>query len=147
MRRVDPLLITRRMEWQCPGMTHSFMHGTNHCWCTTKGWQLLAELKDGSLEWRTLADLKELHPIEVAKYAVNNKLVSEPVFAWWVLHVLKKCERIIKKVQKQYWKCTHKFGIELPPPKDPCTRLTGLKGPISGGKVMKRSCEMSLHLR
>jgi Reverse transcriptase (RNA-dependent DNA polymerase) len=50
----------------------------------------------------------------VAEYAVNNKIASEPAFAWWVSHVLKKRDRIIKTVKKRYWKRTHKYGIELP---------------------------------
>jgi hypothetical protein len=85
--------------------------GTNKLRRTTKGWQLLAEWRDGSLD---LADLKESYPVQVAEYAVNNKIASKPAFAWWVPHVLKKCDRIIKKVQKHYWKKTHKYGIKLP---------------------------------
>ena len=50
----------------------------------------------------------------MAEYAVNNKIASEPAFAWWVSHVLKKRDRIIKTVKKRYWKRTHKYGIELP---------------------------------
>ena len=80
----------------------------------TKGWLFLVEWKDGSLDWVRLADLKESYPIRVAEYAVNNKIASEPAFAWWVPYVLKKRDRVIKKVQKRYQKRTHKFGIELP---------------------------------
>ena len=50
----------------------------------------------------------------MAEYAVNNKVASEPAFAWWVPHTLKHHDRIIKKVKAWYWKRTHKFGIELP---------------------------------
>jgi hypothetical protein len=39
---------------------------------------------------------------------------SEATFAWWVPHVLWKRDHIIKKVNKRYWKRTHKYGIELP---------------------------------
>jgi hypothetical protein len=31
-----------------------------------------------------------------------------------VLHILRKRERIIQKVRTWYWKCTHKYGVELP---------------------------------
>jgi hypothetical protein len=88
--------------------------GTNKLRRTTKGWQLLTEWKDGTSDWLPLADLKESYPVQVAEYAVNNKIATEPAFAWWVPHVLKKRDRIIKTVKKRYWKRTHKFGIELP---------------------------------
>ena len=88
--------------------------GTNKLRRTTKGWQLLTEWKDGTSDWLPLADLKESYPVQVAEYAVNNKIATEPAFAWWVPHVLKKRDRIIKTVKKRYWKRTHKYGIELP---------------------------------
>ena len=55
---------------------------------TTKGWQLLVEWKDGTSSWVKLKDLKESNPVEVAEYAVANRLVEEPAFKWWVPHVL-----------------------------------------------------------
>jgi hypothetical protein len=61
-----------------------------------------------------LADLKESYPVQVAEDAVNNKIVSEPAFTWWVPHVLKKRDRIIQKVKSRLRKQTHKFGIEVP---------------------------------
>jgi hypothetical protein len=48
---------------------------------TTKGWQLLLQWKDGSNTWIPLKDLKESNPVDVAEYAVANKLVHEPAFA------------------------------------------------------------------
>ncbi len=60
---------------------------------TTQGWQLCIKWKDGSLSWENLADLKESNPVEVAEYAVANKLVSEPAFSWWVPYTIKKKER------------------------------------------------------
>ena len=81
---------------------------------TTKGWKLLVNWKDGTSDWISLADLKESYPVQVAEYAVNNKIASEPAFAWWVPHVLKKRERIIKKVKSRHLRRTHKFGIEIP---------------------------------
>ena len=41
----------------------------------------------------------------------------EPAFNWWVMHVLKKRDRIILLVKQrapQYLKRTQKFGIEVP---------------------------------
>ena len=102
--------------------------GTSHMRRTTKGWQLLVEWKDGSSDWLPLADLKEAYPIQVAEYAVNNKVASEPAFAWWVPHVLKKRDRMIKKVQKRYVRRTHKFGIELPRTVEEALAIDGKTG-------------------
>jgi hypothetical protein len=59
-------------------------------------------------------DLKKSYPVQLAKYALNNKITSEPYFAWWVPHVLKNRDWIIQKVQTRLRKKTHKFGIEVP---------------------------------
>jgi hypothetical protein len=81
---------------------------------TTKGWKLSVEWKDGTTTWVSLSELKASNPVEVAEYAVANRLVEEPAFAWWVKDVLKRRNRIISKVKSRYWKTTHKFGIRLP---------------------------------
>jgi hypothetical protein len=81
---------------------------------TTKGWELQVEWRDGSMSWVPLKDLKESNPIEVAEYAVANKISEEPAFAWWTRHVLKKRDRMICKVKSRYWSRTSKYGIELP---------------------------------
>ena len=39
---------------------------------------------------------------------------EEPAFFWWVRHVLRKRDRIIKKVKSSYLRKTHKYGIEVP---------------------------------
>ena len=51
---------------------------------TTRGWEVQVEWKDNSTSWVPLKDLKESNPVELAEYAVANKLVEEPAFAWWV---------------------------------------------------------------
>ena len=81
---------------------------------TTAGWQLQVEWADGSSSWVHLKDLKESNPIEVAEYAVANKIAEEPAFAWWVCPILRRHDRIIRKVKSRYWKRTHKYGVELP---------------------------------
>ena len=81
---------------------------------TTKGWKLCVQWKDGSTSWEPLKDLKQSNPVDVAKYAVANKLVSEPAFAWWVPYTIKRRDRIIKANHARYVKRTHKFGIEMP---------------------------------
>jgi hypothetical protein len=58
--------------------------------------------------------MKEAYPVQVAEYAVASKIQEEPAFAWWARHVLKKRDRIIRKVKSRYWTRTHKFGILLP---------------------------------
>jgi hypothetical protein len=91
-----------------------FVQGTQQRRWTTKGWKLLVEWKDGTSNWVPMKDLKDSNPIEVAEYAVANKLVSEPAFAWWVPTVLRKRDRNIMKVKSRYHVRTHKFGIEIP---------------------------------
>ncbi len=84
---------------------------------STIGWQLCCQWKDGSTSWEKLADLKESHPIETAKYAKILGIDHEPAFNWWVPHVLRKRDHIIPLVRKRnpcYLKWTHKFGIESP---------------------------------
>jgi hypothetical protein len=90
---------------------------TNHLQWTTKGWQLLVKWKNRSSDWIPLADLENLYPVQVIEYAVNSKIASEPAFAWWVPHVLKKSNQIIQKVKTCFSTCfskkTHKFGIKV----------------------------------
>ncbi|KAI2511653.1 Reverse transcriptase (RNA-dependent DNA polymerase) [Fragilaria crotonensis] len=88
--------------------------GRRHPRITTRGWELQVEWRDGSTTWVPLSELKESNPVQVAEYAVANKIAEEPAFAWWVRNVLRKRDRIIKKVKARYWAKTHKFGIELP---------------------------------
>ena len=45
---------------------------------------------------------------------MNNKIAEEPAFAWWVRPVLKKRDRIIKKVKTKYWDKRIKYGIAMP---------------------------------
>jgi hypothetical protein len=47
---------------------------------STIGWQLFCQWKDGSTSWENLADLKESHPIETAKYAKILGIDHEPAF-------------------------------------------------------------------
>jgi hypothetical protein len=82
--------------------------------CTTRGWSLLVQWKEGTTTWLPLKDLKESNPVQVADYAVAHKLVHEPAFAWWVPYVLKKRDRIIKQALTRYQRTDQKFGIEIP---------------------------------
>ena len=80
---------------------------------TTQGWSLLVSWKDGSSDWVPLKDLKDVYPVQIAEYAVENKIANKPAFNWWVHTVLRKRNRIVAKV-KRYWQTTHKFGIRVP---------------------------------
>ena len=51
---------------------------------TTKGWELLVQWRDGTSDWISLKHLKESNPIELAEYAVANRIQEEPAFKWWV---------------------------------------------------------------
>ena len=81
---------------------------------TTQGWQLLCQWKDGSTNWVKLKDMKQSYPVQVAEYAIANRIDDEPAFAWWVSHVIKKRLRVIAKLKSKYWQRTHKFGIRIP---------------------------------
>ena len=69
--------------------------------CTTKGWHLIVAWKDGTSTSVPLREMKNLYPLEMAEYAINNKLDKEPAFAWWVPHVMRKKARIISKVKRE----------------------------------------------
>ena len=94
---------------------HVSKHGNKTPKRTTKGWKLLIEWKDGSMDWLRLSEVKEAYPLQLAEYAVANNIANEPVFNWWVVHdTLRKRNRIINKVKSRYWRTTHKFGIQIP---------------------------------
>ncbi len=56
---------------------------------STRGWELCCEWKDGSTSWQKLSNLKELHPLQVAEFALAAGIANEPAFNWWVSWVLK----------------------------------------------------------
>ena len=75
---------------------------------------MLVQWKDGSTTWSKLKDVKDSYPVQLAEFAVQNKLEDEPVFAWWIGYTLKKKARIIAKVKSKYWQRTHKYGVQMP---------------------------------
>jgi hypothetical protein len=89
-------------------------NGNIHPRRTTKGWSLCVLWKDGSTSWEYLKDLKEAYPIQVAEYAIAHNLHDKLAFHWWVPHVLKWKDRIIKMIKMRYTKKTPKFGIRVP---------------------------------
>eukprot|EP00536_Pseudo-nitzschia_multiseries_P018501 jgi/Psemu1/55916/gm1.55916_g len=73
------------------------------------------QLEDGSESWCKLSDVKESFPVQLAEYAVNNKLEKLPAFRWWVHKILQRKERILKAAKSaKYWLKSHKYGVELP---------------------------------
>ena len=81
---------------------------------TTKGWKLLCQWRDGSSDWIDLKYVKDSNPIQLAEYAVANRIQEEPAFKWWVSETLRTRNRIIAKVKSRYWKTSHKYGVRLP---------------------------------
>ena len=85
--------------------------------------------------------MKDSNPVELAEYAVANKISEEPAFAWWVCDVLRRRDRIIKKVKSRYWSRTHKFGIELPKSVGEAPlKSTDEREQTSGQKPSERKC-------
>jgi len=81
---------------------------------TTAGWDLEVEWKDGSTSWLTLKELKNSNMVEVAQYAIDNRIDSEPAFDWWVRDVIKRRERLIKMSQSYRIRTGYKFGLRVP---------------------------------
>jgi hypothetical protein len=116
---LDSIIDHKRLDSAIRPLDQKVVQPNGHTYlsCSTVGWQLCCQWKDGSTSWESLADLKESHPIETAEYAVTKGLGHEPAFNWWVSHVLKKRDQIISLVRRKtirYLKRTHKFGIEIP---------------------------------
>ena len=78
---------------------------------TTAGWNINVEFTDGETSWLPLHLVKESNPIELAEYAILNRIDDEPAFKWWVPLVIRKRSRMINKVKKKYWQTTNKFGL------------------------------------
>jgi hypothetical protein len=101
------------------------------------------EWKDRSSDWIPLADLKNSYPVQLTKYAINNKIASAPAFACWVVpHVLKKRDQIIQKVQTHFRKKTHKFALKFPHQSEKLWTLTGEWGLICGARQSRKKCVM-----
>jgi hypothetical protein len=79
---------------------------------TTKGCKLYVRYVEGHynlVDWLKRSQGKS-NPVEVAEYAVENKLVSEPAFKWWVPYTLKKKEQIISKIKTCYLQYDQSLG-------------------------------------
>ena len=88
--------------------------GTECCRETTKGVEVLVQRNDGSTTWVTLKDMQNLYLVHMAEYSVQSCISGNPVFAWWIRHILTKRNRIIGNLRSNYWILTHKFGVKIP---------------------------------
>lgn len=61
-----------------------------------------------------MIDVKESFPIELAEYAIANKINDDPAFIWRVQILLKKRDQIISAVKQQVKKRSNKYEIEIP---------------------------------
>ena len=68
---------------------------------TTKVWEILVKRKDGSTTLIALKDMKESYPVQLAEYAVQNRISLEPAFSWWAQYVLKKRDHILAKIKSK----------------------------------------------
>ena len=82
---------------------------------TTKGWDIRIKWTDGSTSWLPLKEVKESNPLELAEYAVANKINDEPAFVWWIPTVLRTRRRMISRLKTHHKIRKHtKFGIVVP---------------------------------
>ena len=56
-------------------------NGNKHNKKTTRGWEFLIEWKDSSHNWIYLKEMKDLNPLETAKFIVARDIYTEPFFA------------------------------------------------------------------
>lgn len=102
----------------------------------------MVELKDGPSVWVPLKDLNDTNtnPIELAEYAVGNKISSEePVFAWWVIpYCLSKSNRIINKIKSKYSRTMYKYGVKLLRTAEEALRLDRINGNHYWEKAIKK---------
>jgi hypothetical protein len=76
-------IINHRSDHTAISIDDKFItHGSNRILRrTTQGWFLQVQWRDGTTSWEPLRNLKESNPVEVAEYAVANKLVEQAAFA------------------------------------------------------------------
>jgi len=67
--------------------------------------------------FRNLSEEETIRPAiiqQMKNFDEASPLHQEIASSWWVPTILRKRDRIIKKVKTRYQKITHKFGFELP---------------------------------
>ncbi|KAL7581422.1 hypothetical protein ACA910_022004 [Epithemia clementina (nom. ined.)] len=81
---------------------------------TTAGWEVEIEWREGFTSWLPMKEVKATNSVELAEYAVANRIDHEPAFDWWVRPTLKRKKRLIKLSQRRHARSGYKFGIKLP---------------------------------
>jgi len=104
-RKDDSVAIDKKNSW----IDHK---GARKRVITTKGWEIEIEFLDGSVKWFPMLQIKESLPIDLAEYAVSRSINTEPAFAWWVMGVLKRKNKIISMLRVP--KKVLKYGIKVP---------------------------------
>ena len=89
-------------------------NGTRRLRKSTRGWELCIEWMDGSTSWEKLSTLKESYPVQVAIYAKDKYIDSEPAFSWWTTRTLRKRDRIVSTIAARFMKRNYKFRIRIP---------------------------------
>ena len=65
------------------------INGNLHQKRTTRGWKLLVEWRDGSVNRVLLKDLKQSILVELYEYTVANEISDETAFKLWVEETLR----------------------------------------------------------
>ena len=84
---------------------------------STLGWQICVQWIYGSTLCKSLKYLNEYITLDIVEYAVAKETDNRPELNWWVKALLNKISRIlyvVKTINAQYLKKTHKFGIGVP---------------------------------
>jgi hypothetical protein len=64
--------------------------------------------------WIEFKTMKESNAVEVAEYALANKISHAPVFDWWVHDLIRRKKRLIKLSQTRFLRPQYKYGICVP---------------------------------
>ena len=89
-------------------------NGNLHWKIMTRGWKILVEWKNDSVDWVPLKDLNQSNSVELAEYAMANEISDEPDFSWLVKDNLSCRYRIISRIKSKYCCTSYKFGIRTP---------------------------------
>jgi len=65
-----------------------------------------------------------------------------PAFNWWVHKVIKRKERLIKKVESKYWRTTHKFGIDIPKPVEEAYEIDRATGTSHWSRAIEKEMKV-----
>ena len=68
------------------------------------------------------------NPIETAEFAIARNIQDKPAFYWWILHVMRKRDRIISSSNARVKKVTRKYGVAIPNSVEECYRLDEQNG-------------------